>query len=49
VQPPPATATKPYRPDRFEAAIDEIEVLIGDKYPISRKVQDIIKRVKSAS
>jgi hypothetical protein len=47
VQQPPATPTKPSRADRFEAAINEIEALVGDKYPISHAVQAVIKRAKS--
>jgi hypothetical protein len=46
VQPPPATPATS-RADRLEAAINEIEVLIGDKYPISNVVQKVIKRAKS--
>jgi hypothetical protein len=38
------SSTKHSRADRFEAAINEIEALVGDKYPISRAVQDVIKR-----
>jgi hypothetical protein len=41
VQQSPATT------DRFLAALDEIEALVGDKYPISRAIQDIIRRTKS--
>ena len=45
---PMTTPTKPSRADRFEAAIAEIEIVIGDKFPISRTIQDIIKRAKSS-
>jgi len=37
---------EPSRAD-LEAALAEIEIVIGDKFPISRAVQDIIKRAKS--
>ena len=47
VRPLPAIPTKPSRTDRLEAAIAEIEIVIGDKFPISRTIQDIIRRTKS--
>jgi hypothetical protein len=47
VQPPPVIPTKPSRADRLEAAIDEIAAVVSDRFPISRTIQDIIKRVKS--
>jgi hypothetical protein len=47
---PPETPapTKTGRAGRFEAAINEIEALVSDKYPISRGVLDIIRRAKSS-
>jgi hypothetical protein len=45
-QPPPVIPAKPSRADRLEAALDEIEALVGDKYPISRAVMDVIKRAR---
>jgi hypothetical protein len=47
IEQPPAPPTNPSRADRLEAAINEIEALVGDKYPISHAVQDVIKRAKS--
>jgi hypothetical protein len=46
-QPLPVIPTKPSRADRLEAAINEIADVVGTSYPISRAVQDIIKRAKS--
>jgi hypothetical protein len=48
VPPPPAIPTKPSRANRLAAAINEIEALVGDKYPISNVVQAVIKRAKSS-
>jgi hypothetical protein len=45
---PMTTPIKPSRAD-LEAALAEIEIVIGDKFAISRTIQDIIKRAKSAS
>jgi hypothetical protein len=47
VQQPPATPTTS-RADRLEAAINEIEALVSDRWPISRQVMDVIKRVRSS-
>jgi hypothetical protein len=53
-QPPPnRTLTTDFHPtaqqptDRFERAINEIEALVGDRWPISRQVMDIIAKAKS--
>jgi hypothetical protein len=48
VQPPPVIPAKPSRADVLEAAINEIEALVSDRWPISRQIQDIIRRAKSS-